>query len=66
MSEIANNCLTYSVKEVSVLLGISIAKMYDLIRNNAIPNIKFGKRYLIPIKAFNEWFNSAAKGGDSV
>lgn len=64
MSEIANNCLTYSVKEVSNLLGVSIAKTYDLIKHNEIPHFQFGKRYLVPIQAFNVWFNSAYKGGD--
>ncbi len=65
MSEIINNCLTYSAKEVASLLGISQAKIYDLIRNNEIPNIKLGNRYVVPIRAFNEWFNTAPVGGDS-
>lgn len=63
MSEIANNCLTYSIKEVANLLGVSVAKAYDLCRNDIIPHFKFGKRYLVPIVAFNKWFETAHIGG---
>ncbi len=60
-----NTCLTYSVSEVSALLGVSIGKAYQLIRDNAIPNIKIGGRYVVPCEAFHSWINSACQGGDN-
>ena len=61
-----NTCLTYSVSEVSALLGVSIGTVYNLVRSEAIPCIKIGGRYVIPCEAFHCWLNSACKGCDNI
>lgn len=60
-----NTCLTFSVSEVSALLGVSIGKVYQLVRDNEIPNIKIGGRYIVPCDAFYSWLNSSVVGGDN-
>lgn len=64
MTEITNTCLTYSVKEIADKLGVSVGQAYKLVREDKVPNIKFGKRYIVPIKQFNEWLDSTCKVGD--
>ncbi|MBE6837323.1 MAG: helix-turn-helix domain-containing protein [Ruminococcus sp.] len=55
---------TISVKEASRILGISFSNMYALVRADKVPNIKIGKRYLIPLKSFYEWLERITKGGE--
>lgn len=64
MAEITNSCLSYSVKEIAGKIGVSVGQAYKLVREDKIPNIKFGKRYIVPIKQFNEWFDNICKVGD--
>ena len=59
-----SECVTYSVKEASLILGISPSKMYQLVRNNVVPNVKLDKCYLIPIEPFNKWFSASVQGGN--
>ena len=40
--------LTFSVQEAAKIIGVSDTKMYSLVRANLVPNIKLGKRYVIP------------------
>lgn len=54
--------LTYTVKEVSEILNIGLSKTYELLRQNIIPNIKVGKRIIIPIEALNRWLNTQTAG----
>ncbi len=56
-------CLTYSIKDVSILLGVSVSSVYNLISDGIIPYVRVGGRYLIPINEFENWFNSNIKGG---
>lgn len=46
---------TMSVQEMSLKLGISLPKAYDLVHTPGFPAIRVGKRILIPIDAFQEW-----------
>lgn len=55
--------VTYSVKEAAAVLGISPTKMYELVRLDAVPNIKFGKRFVIPKARFHAWVNDVVRGG---
>lgn len=50
----------YSVEEIAVLMGISRSKAYVFVTSDdcTFSVIKLGKRYLIPIKAFNAWVDS--------
>ena len=55
--------MTLSVKEAAKVIGISDTKMYELVHANIVPNIKLGKRFVIPKAKFAEWVNSAAVRG---
>ena len=46
---------TMSVQELSSLMGISLPKAYELVKEPGFPTIKVGTRILIPIEGFNEW-----------
>lgn len=59
-----NNCLTYSLKDVSVLLGISYSTVYKLVLNGEIPCFKIGGQYFISCDNFNAWFSDISKGGE--
>ena len=50
--------MTYSIKEVMTLLGISKSYTYQLIRDGTIPSIQLGKKRVIPKESFNNWLNS--------
>lgn len=58
------DCKTYSVKEVSLMLGVSESKVYQLVRKNKIPNLKLDKCYLIPRIPFDEWLEKSIQGGN--
>lgn len=58
------NCLTYSLKDVSVLLGISYSTVYKLVLNGEIPCFKIGGQYFISCDTFDEWFSACCKGGE--
>jgi len=58
------NKLTYSIEEVSELLGISKSKVYNLCRNNKIPNIRLDGRIVVPVGRFDSWLNDSIKGGN--
>jgi excisionase family DNA binding protein len=49
--------MVFTVKEMAQLLNIGISKAYDLVRQNAVPNKKIGKRILIPREALLVWLN---------
>lgn len=56
-------CITYSIKDVSVILGVSVSTVYNLISDGVIPYVRVGGRYMIPINEFQNWFNSNIQGG---
>jgi len=56
--------VTLSVKEAAEILGIGSSKMYELVRNNQVPNIKLGKRVVLPKAKFLTWVENAAVGGN--
>ncbi|MEG0692179.1 MAG: helix-turn-helix domain-containing protein [Oscillospiraceae bacterium] len=55
--------MTFSVQEAAEVMGISHSKMYQMVREDIVPNIKLGKRYVIPKAKFVDWVNNAAVGG---
>ena len=55
-------CLTYTVKEASAILGVSFGTMYRLVRSNQVPNIKIGGRYFLPQQSFLLWFEKSIQG----
>lgn len=55
-------CITYTIKDVSIILGLSYTTVYKMVRLNEIPFIKIGGQYLISTDCFNDWLNSKYKG----
>jgi len=47
----------YTVREVSVLLALSVGNTYALVRTGTIPAIRLGRRWVIPRQRFHEWIN---------
>jgi excisionase family DNA binding protein len=58
-----NDRAVYTVREVSLLLSISLGGTYTLVREGQIPAIKLGGRWVIPKKRFHAWLEEAAAGG---
>ena len=52
---------TMSVQELSVQMGISLPKAYELVKSSKFPTIHIGTRILIPVDAFKEWILKNAK-----
>jgi excisionase family DNA binding protein len=55
--------LTYSVPEISQLLGISIPRAYDLAHSEGFPVIHVGKRMIVPVESFHKWLEESAEDG---
>ncbi|WP_431911012.1 helix-turn-helix domain-containing protein [Micromonospora carbonacea] len=47
--------VTYTVREVAKLLGISLGSTYALVRDGTIPATRLGGRWLIPRARFHAW-----------
>ena len=43
--------LTLSIEEAAALLGISRALAYDLVRRGELPQLRLGRRIVVPRKA---------------
>ena len=54
----AGHPLTMSVAEAAVLLGVSRATMYEMVAQGQVPNIKLGRRRLIPVVALQSWMEA--------
>lgn len=46
---------TMSVTELSMQMGISLPKAYELVKQPGFPTIRVGTRILIPVDGFQEW-----------
>lgn len=46
---------TISVAELSMQMGISLPKAYELSKQPDFPAIRVGGRILIPVDGFQEW-----------
>ena len=46
---------TMSVQELSVQIGISLPKAYELVKTPGFPTVRIGVRILILIGAYKEW-----------
>jgi excisionase family DNA binding protein len=51
--------LVYNVEELSKVLNIGLNKAYELVRKNEVPNIKVGKKYMIPRKELLKWLRNS-------
>jgi excisionase family DNA binding protein len=54
--------LTYSVKEAADLIGISVPKMYETVKIEGFPVVRFGRKIVIPKAEFKEWLSREARG----
>lgn len=52
-----------TVKEAAEILRISSSKTYQMIRENRLPHIKMGQRYVVPKKRLMEWVELTVQGG---
>ena len=53
--------VTYTVREVAKLLGISLGSTYALVRDGTIPATRLGGRWLIPRARFHAWLDGVAE-----
>jgi excisionase family DNA binding protein len=51
--------MTLSIEEAAVRLGISRALAYELVRRGELPRLRLGRRIVIPLKALEEFVESA-------
>ena len=56
--------LTYSVKELAEIMGVSLNRAYDMTNIEGFPVIKIGVRKLIPKAALEEWLLKPGKQGE--
>jgi len=53
---------TFTVKELSEILGVSLSKAYEAVHSGSVPSIKIGKRIVIPVPALNTLLSEGRKG----
>ncbi|TYQ13093.1 UNVERIFIED_CONTAM: excisionase family DNA binding protein [Acetivibrio alkalicellulosi] len=51
--------LVYTVTETAKLLNIGMNKAYDLINQQQIPNVRVGRKILIPKQALEKWLEES-------
>ncbi len=49
---------TITVPEISERLGICEETVYDMLRDGSIPNIRYGRRFIISRVAYERWESS--------
>lgn len=50
--------LTYTPKEVTQVLGVSLTTVFKLIKQKEIPTIRIGRKVLIPKGKLKDWLDS--------
>jgi excisionase family DNA binding protein len=53
--------VTLSIDEAAAMLGISRAHAYELVRRGVLPRLQLGRRVVIPMKALEEFVDSATE-----
>ena len=48
----------YRPADVAEMLGMSVDKVYELVRSGDIPHRRLGRKIVIPAKRFFEWLNA--------
>ncbi|GIJ75972.1 DNA binding domain-containing protein, excisionase family [Micromonospora phaseoli] len=49
----------YTVKEVAVMLSLSVSSAYTLVRSGQIPAERLGRRWVVPRSRFHAWLDGA-------
>lgn len=55
------NPLTISPNKAADLLGVAPCVVRNMLYNGELPSIKLGKRWLIPMKALENWVDEQVK-----
>lgn len=55
--------LTLSVPEAADALGVSRARMYQIIKIKGFPTVQVGKRLLVSVKGLERWVEDQAEKG---
>ncbi|MGC4862146.1 helix-turn-helix domain-containing protein [Micromonospora sp. DT41] len=50
----------YTVKEVAVMLSLSVSSAYALVRSGQIPAERLGRRWVVPRSRFHAWLDGAS------
>lgn len=53
--EVSMEKMAMSVREMSLRMGISLPKAYELVKEPGFPTIRVGTRIIIPTEPFKEW-----------
>lgn len=48
---------TFTVKELSQYMGVSLALAYELTEREGFPLLRMGRKKVIPIEQLNRWMN---------
>ena len=48
-----NKCL--QAADIQQIMGLSEAKVYDLMHRRDFPSIRIGRRFVVPAEAFERW-----------
>ena len=51
--------LTYTVPQVADFLHLSLPSVYSLISQKKLPALRFGRKWVIPVVAFNRMLEEA-------
>lgn len=54
-----------SVQELSVYMGISLPKAYELVKQPGFPTFRIGTRILIPVESFRVWLLAKSGSGEA-
>lgn len=52
----------YTTGDIQKITGFSKQTIYSLINRNEIPCMRIGKKFLIPVKMFEDYVSSAVAG----
>lgn len=55
--------LTLSVPEAAELIGVSRARMYEIVKIKGFPCVQIGKRLLVSVKGLERWIEERAAEG---
>lgn len=53
--------LTLTVPELADTLNISLTSAYQLVRRTDFPSVHLGTRWLVPVRALEDWLERQAK-----
>jgi excisionase family DNA binding protein len=52
----------FSVKEIAIILGVSVPGAYNLAARSDFPSVRLGeRRIVIPVQAFNSWLEEQTR-----